>query len=481
MIHTKIIATLGPATGTPERIADLIDAGVDVFRLNFSHGTLDEHHATLQHIHRVVAEKKALVAVMGDLCGPKIRVDRLRDGAFEIHAGDQLIIQREEILGIPGRISCNYPPIVDDVIVGQRIFIDDGNVRLRAVSKTPDALVCTCDLGGTISDRKGINLPDTDVSAPTLTDKDHDDLNWAIDNELDFIALSFVRRPEDLRELRVILQDRQCAAKIVSKIEKPEALEHIDEIIRLSDVVLIARGDLGVEMNLARVPTLQKTIARKCSSAGKPVIVATQMLQSMVDTPVPTRAEVSDVANAILDGADAVMLSAETAIGQYPIRAVRVMEEIADETERYDERTGDQTDINRAAALASASAIVRAAALLAREIDARLVAVWSESGHTPRLLSKHRLTQPIVALIPGEMKCRQAAMLYGTTALCKPQPRKAEDIVAPLDQWLIKANLAENGDCIVIVADTRPDLPGDTDLVLIHIVGSQNSEVAVAP
>ncbi len=476
MIHTKIIATLGPATRSPEGIGGLIDAGVDVFRLNFSHGTLEEHAETLNNIRRVAAEKKAMVAVLGDLCGPKIRLDKIENGAIELHPGDVLRIQREEVVGNAERVSCNYPAIVDDADVGHRIFIDDGSVRLRVDRKHADHLECRCDIGGSISNHKGINLPDTQVSASTLTEKDRADLDWAIANHLDFIALSFVRRPEDIRELRLILNGRECNAKIVAKIEKPEALERIDEIIRLSDVILIARGDLGVEMDLARVPTIQKAIAVKCRRAGKPVIVATQMLQTMVDSPVPTRAEASDVANAILDLADAVMLSAETAIGKYPLRVIKTMQDIAFETERYDFRMNPEVEVNRSTRFPSASAIVRAAALVAQEIDAKLVAVWCDRGDTPRLLSKHRLRMPVVALIPLEIKCRQAAILYGTTAICRPQPRHVDDIVNQLDEVLTEHELAQLGDRIVIVADSRPDLPGDTDAVLLHTVGSQYEE-----
>jgi len=268
-IKTKIVVTVGPASESEQTLAQLIDAGVNVFRLNFSHGTLDSHATALQRIRKVALDKNAMVAVMGDLCGPKIRVGEIAGGKFELQQGQSVRFSREPVQENADLLSSNYPALVDDVQAGQRILIDDGNILLRAIEKQGDILHCQCEVGGEVSSHKGINLPDTNISAPALTEKDRRDLAWAMENELDFIALSFVRQPADLEELRGILNENNNSAQVVSKIEKPEALKQIERIIELSDVVLVARGDLGVEMELARVPVIQKEIALHCRRLGK--------------------------------------------------------------------------------------------------------------------------------------------------------------------------------------------------------------------
>jgi pyruvate kinase len=356
------------------------------------------------------------------------------------------------------------------------VLIDDGNVLLKVTDKRTDALVCRCEIGGTISDHKGINLPDSNISAPTLTDKDRRDLDWAMEHEVDFIALSFVRRPEDLRELREILSTRGSQARVVSKIEKPEALQHLAEIIELSDVVLVARGDLGVEMDISRVPIIQKEIALRARNQGRPVIVATQMLQSMVEAPVPTRAEVSDVANAILDDADAVMLSAETSIGKYPLRALSMIRRIAEHTESFGVRRPDRPGANTETPPAVATALVRGANVVARELDIRLVAVWTQGGDTPRLLSRHRLDQPILALTPNEKLCRQMTVLYGVEPVVLEPAARLDETFADIDGVILERGLAREGELIIVTGDTRPDLPGETDALFIHPVGSAGAD-----
>jgi len=450
----------------------MIEAGVNVFRLNFSHGTLDGHARSLERIRRAAATRQATVAVMGDLCGPKIRVDPIVGGKIELSTDQPIIFQRAAINGTRERLSSNYPSLVDDVHVGHRLLIDDGNVQLRVIEKHTDELHCRCEVGGEVSTRKGINLPDSNISAPSMTDKDRADLQWAIANDLDFVALSFVRDPADLRQLREIIQRHGSPIRIVSKIERPEAVDQLDAIIDASDVVLVARGDLGVEMDVSRVPMIQKEIALLSRRAGKPVIVATQMLQSMVDAPVPTRAEVSDVANAILDQADAVMLSAETSVGHYALEAVRMIGRVAEQTEAFGTRYRDELQVGPSEALRTVSAVVRGVSLIAEELKTQLVAVWTESGDTARLLSKHRITQPIIGVSADERVCRQMAMSYGVIPIQLKTEPSVSAMLTELDRVLLERGLAERGDSIIVTADARPDLPGETDMLLVHPVGT---------
>ncbi|UCD27509.1 MAG: pyruvate kinase [Planctomycetota bacterium] len=480
MIKTKLLVTVGPACNDQATLAAMIDAGVDVFRLNFSHGTLDSHQKALKIIRRIARDRGTVVAVMGDLCGPKIRIGKIAGGQCELVAGQQVVFQRADILGSSERLSSNYESLVDDVKIGHRLLIDDGKVLLRAIEKRSDELVCWCEIGGPVSDRKGINLPDSSVSAPALNPKDLADLEWAIKNNLDYIALSFVRRPEDIKELRNILEEHNSKIRIVAKIEKPEAIVRLEEIISQSDVVLVARGDLGVEMDVSRVPIVQKEIALQCQRAGKPVIIATQILQSMVNSPVPTRAEVSDVANAILDRADGIMLSAETSIGKYPLEAVRVINKIAMETETFGERYSDELGTDRIPRLRIATAVVHGVSLVAGDLGVRLVAVWTDSGDPERLLSKHRMEQPIVALTADEIVCRQMALLYGVIPIRMEPANELNQMLGDLDKVLIDNQLADVDDQIVLVADSRPDLPGETDAMFIHQVGSSKDAVRLA-
>jgi len=473
MTKTKIIVTIGPASCDEQTLTAFIEEGVDVLRLNFSHGTVSEHHQVLTNIRQVCQRTGAIVAVMGDLCGPKLRVGRIEGGRFTIEPGETITIQRQLDVGTRQRIGTNYPPLVDELEPQARIFIDDGNVRLRVVDKRADELVCTCELGGVIADHKGINLPDTALSTPALTHKDRADLEWAIANDLDYVALSFVRRPEDLQELRAILDERHSDIRVVAKIEKPQAIDHLSGIINEADAVLVARGDLGVEMDVARVPLLQKDITLRCQQVGKPVIIATQMLQSMIDSATPTRAEVSDVANAIFDAADAVMLSAESAVGKYPVQAVRMINRIARETEAFLARQ-PAAGLGALAApesLRVTSAVAHGASLVARELNAKLVAVWSETGNTARLLSKYRLPQPIVTLSPHERVCRQVAMNYGVIPVHAAQPANPEHMLRKLDELLTARGLAEPNDLILVIAGTQLHRPGATNNLLIHIVG----------
>jgi len=472
MIRTKIIATIGPASESMQTLGDLLDAGVDVFRLNFSHGTLQQHEITYDRIRSICRQRGAAAAVMADLCGPKIRVDPVEDDAFEIRKDDEIDIVGGHIVGTAARISTNRPELVREVAVGHRVLIDDGLVRLRVISASADRLRCVCEVGGLISTRKGVNLPDSDLEMSALTQKDREDLAWAVEHGVDYIAMSFVRRAADLRELRDLLPLAEDRCRVVAKVETPLAIQHIDEIIESADVVLVARGDLGVELDLARVPLLQKQIARKCRLAGRPVIIATQMLQSMVECPTATRAEVSDVANAILDAADAIMLSAETSVGSYPIESVKMMVRIAEQTEDFLDRSDAASAEVNSLVPRVPTAVAHGANLLARELDAKLVAVWTQTGNTARLLSKCRLPSVVIGLSPDEHVCRRMAMYYGIEPV---QMSRDEDVLAMLgevDAALLSRGLAVSGDMIVVVAGTRLHQVGSTNAIFIHLVGN---------
>ncbi len=475
MTRTKLIVTIGPASESDAMLSAMMAAGVDVFRLNFSHGTTESHRAVHERIRRLAAEQHATVAVLADLAGPKIRLGRIAGGSCRLVQGESLSFVRGDVEGTPQRLSSTYDPLIDDVQVGHRLLIDDGNVLLRAAEKQPDALVCLVEIGGIISDRKGINLPDTDVSAPALTEKDRADLAFIMALGVEFVALSFVRKPEDLNEVRGIIRKAGSQALVIAKIERPEAVERLESIVAASDVVMIARGDLGVELELTRVPMIQKEIARCCTRLGKPVIIATQMLQSMVDRPVPTRAEVSDVANAVLDDADAVMLSAETSVGQYPLQAVMVIQEIAKRTEAFDRQTTRSSPARVDGVFRVAAAMADGASVVAAALGTPLMTIYTRSGDSARLLSKHRPTRPVVAVTADEVVCRQMALLYGVIPLLLPRPRDLQDLLATLDRSLLDAALATEGQELVIVAGTRLNEPGETTALFVHRVGDGSS------
>ena len=471
MIRTKIIATLGPASDSLEIIGRLIDAGVDVFRLNFSHGTLEQHGQTLKRIRMVCRERDTLVAVMGDLCGPKIRVDDVENGAFEIAVGDHIDIVPEHVVGNADRISTNRPQLTREISVGQRILIDDGLIRLRVEDARSDRLRCLCEVSGTIRTRKGLNLPDSDLAMSAITEKDKRDAAWALEHGVDYMALSFVRTAEDLAELRSLMRQAKAMCPIVAKIETPQAIDHLDSIVESADVVLVARGDLGVEMDLARLPLLQKDIARRCQKAGKPVIIATQMLQSMVDNPTATRAEVSDVANAILDSADCVMLSGETSVGAYPVESVRMLDRIAEQTEAYLASSGAFARMDADVTMNPlVTAVAHGASLLARELEANLIAVWSESGYSVRLLSKCRLDRSVIGLSPDERACRQMLLYYGVVPVCMPRPDEITSMLRTVDDMLLDRELAEEGDVMVVIAGEAVLKLGSTNALLIRLV-----------
>lgn len=477
MIRTKILATLGPATADIEVLYRLFDEGVDVCRLNFSHGHLDEHKVMLDRIRTAAERFHHPIAVLGDLCGPKIRLGKVADengtGGMPIAVGEELTFQREPILGADKRVSCTYPQFIDDVNIGDRVLIEDGMLRFLCTEKTSSELKCVCKDGGTIKSAKGINLPDSQVTVPSITDRDWECVEWAISNDLDYLALSFVRSAKDLHLLRDHLRNKISDIHLVSKIEKPQAIADIDNIIDASDGLMVARGDLGVEMDVALVPIMQKDIIRRCQAAGKPVIVATQMLQSMIEESTPTRAEVSDVANAIFDGTDAVMLSGETSVGKFPVVAVHTMAHIATQTEQYIASVPDSKwEPNlKLKTMHLSVAVARGVWQIVKDLKCKLVVIWSQTGSTARIFSKHRFPIPIIALSSDQRALRRMALHYGVYAQEMKPPNDMAALVDQVDRFVLEKKIAESGDRIVVVAGSSLGTPSTMNGVVIHTLG----------
>lgn len=477
MIRTKIIATMGPACGQVESLLKLFEAGADVCRLNFSHGSLDDHLLMLRHIREAAARFDHPIAVLGDLCGPKIRLGKVADaggtGGMPIQVGDELIIQKGIIIGAEGRVCSTYPFLVDEVQVGDRLLIEDGLLRFVCTDKNFNELRCSCTVGGILKSSKGINLPNTTVSIPSITDRDWECVEWAIENDLDYLALSFVRKADDLILLRQHLRNRGSDMSLIAKIEKAEALEQIDAIIEASDALMIARGDLGVEMDVAQVPIIQKKIIRRCQVAGKPVIVATQMLQSMIEAASPTRAEVSDVANAIFDGTDAVMLSGETSVGKFPIGAVHIMSHIAETTEDYVITTdaGKEPSL-KLKTMQFSAAVAKGVWQIVHDLKCRIVVIWSQTGATARIFSKARFPIPVIALSSDHRSLRKMALHYGVIGQEMLPPDTLHALVKQTDELVIRRKFADVGDRVVIVAGASLGTPGTLNGIVLHTIGT---------
>ena len=504
LLFTKILATLGPASRTVETIGELIDVGARAFRINFSHGTFDEHARVLANIRIAADEKRVAIAVVGDLCGPKMRIGEVIDGGVDLLPGMRVEFQRASVVtmrpdgGDPVVFSTTYPPLVDEVKPGQRVLLDDGKVRLTSVEARGEAderrLVCDVVIGGTITSSKGINLPETELSTPALTERDRACARFAVEHRFDFLALSFVRSRDDVLELKEFLQelgvsvgvprngggsaggDRAIAdphdsMPIISKIEKPEALEDIEAIILESDVIMVARGDLGVEMDVAEVPVIQKKLIRLCGEHGRPVIVATQMLESMIEAPTPTRAEVSDVANAILDGADVVMLSGETAVGRWPVEAVRVMNRVAGHTNDFMRISQIPIDTPNEKEEQTA-ALANGVTAMVRGLDAKLVVLWSRFDGSVVYLSKNRLGRPILGCSARPDFLRRMQLLHGIEPVLMSEPEDARDFLRRADQLIRDKNWAEDGDSVVFVLGDFLGQRQLSNLVYIHQVGT---------
>jgi pyruvate kinase len=471
--RTKIVATVGPACDSEEMLDALMEAGVNVFRLNFSHGDQAGKVPIIKTIRQLSRKYQRAVAILGDLQGPKIRTGLMKDGALELIAGSEVIITTRQVLGEGNLIPTVYQGLPRDVVSGDRILLDDGLMDLEVLGSSGDEVRCRVVTGGILKDRKGINLPGAKVSAPALTDKDRDDLEFCIREEVDYVALSFVREASDVLELKEILCQRNSFIKVISKIEKPEAVTHFDAILDASDGVMVARGDLGVEISPEKVPVIQKRIIRKCNEAGKPVITATQMLESMVHNPRPTRAETSDVANAILDGTDAIMLSAETASGRYPLAAVSMMVQVARDVEGDPQLRAQvfhpvlQTQV----APRLSEVIGQAACRVAEEIGARAILAFTQTGRTAALVSKYRPSIPICAVTPAQSVRRRLALYAGVQAIRVDIEGDTEAQIRSVEEAVVASGILNQGDIVVITMGSPLSHPGTTNLLKVHRLG----------
>jgi pyruvate kinase len=468
MANTKIVATLGPATDSQEIIGQLLRAGADVFRCNMSHGTQAEHGARIQRVRQAAKEMGVHAAILIDLQGPKIRLGTIEGGGCVLKAGERFTLTTEPLEGNCQRAACSYPSLARDVTSGDRILIDDGSVELRVIRSDGISAECEIVTGGRISDRKGINLPGVNVSTPSLTKKDISDLRFGIEIGIDIVALSFVRKRDDVLRLRVHLEDNDARIPIVSKIEKPEGWTNLDSILQESDGVMVARGDLGVEMALERVPSIQKEIIHRARAHGKFVITATQMLDSMMDRPYPTRAEVSDIANAIYDGTDAVMLSGETSMGKYPVEAVRIMDRIAVEAESTIPPFSELPPVENTK---FADVIAAVAYRAARAVNAKAIVVFTATGATARIVSRYRPPVPIYAFTASDVTARQLQANYGVRAMLSSDPRSTDAMLNLLDLVLMENGTLQRGDTIVFIAGQPIGRPGTTNLMKLHRVG----------
>lgn len=469
MPSTKIVATLGPATDSPEMIRRLLVAGVDVFRLNASHGHKDEHVRRIKLVREIAQELDIHAGILLDLQGPKIRLGEFENGSCVLETGQIFTLTTEQVMGNDKLASTTYAEFARDVKPGNAVLIADGAVKLRVISTDGVAARCEVLVGGTIGNRKGINLPGVAVSTPSITRKDKADLQFGLDEKVDFIALSFVRQPNDVLRLKLYLEERESKAQVIAKIEKPEAVENLNAILGESDGVMVARGDLGVEMAIEKVPAIQKTIIQRARSMGKFVITATQMLESMIENASPTRAEVSDIANAIYDGTDAVMLSAETSTGKFPVEAASVMDRIAAETETNLRYRGYQ-ELPAMANPSHAEIIADAAYRAGRYLGVVAIVVFTASGATARLISRFWPQVPVYAFTAHPESARQLSLIYGVTAIVVPGAGSTDEMLEQMDHELQRRGLIKPNDQVVFVSGQPIGEPGSTNMLKLHRV-----------
>jgi pyruvate kinase len=470
--RTKVVATLGPASGDRVMISRLFEAGADVFRINMSHTSHDRMRELVASIRAVEAEHDRPIGILVDLQGPKLRLGTFENGAAEIDKGQNFILDADAAPGNTTRVQLPHPEIFAAIKPGDSLLIDDGKLRLVATDVTPQRIVTLVEVGGKVSNRKGVSLPDTVVPVAALAAKDIADLEAALDAGIDWIALSFIQRPEDIAEAKKITRGR---AAVMAKIEKPQAVARLGDILELADALMVARGDLGVEMPLEKVPGVQKEMTRLCRRAGKPVVVATQMLESMIASPVPTRAEVSDVATAIFDGADAVMLSAESASGQYPVEAVATMNRIAEEVEDDSAYLPSVHLLRTEPESTGPDAIAAAARQVAETLDLTAIVCWTRSGSTGLRMSRERPNCPIIAISPIEGAGRKLSVVWGIHCVIDEDAHDQDDMVERACRIAFKERFAKAGQRIIIVAGLPLGTPGATNFMRIAYVGEDRS------
>ncbi len=468
MRRAKIVATFGPAIASYENTLAVLRAGVDVARMNMSHGDHTVHNQTYEFVRKAAEELGRPVGIFADLQGPKIRLGRFADGPHMLLPGDIFTITVEDIEGTAEISSTTHKGLPQDVNVGDTLLIDDGKVAMRAIEVTDVHVKAEVTVGGAVSNNKGINLPGVAVNVPALSEKDEDDLRWAIRTGVDMVALSFVRNAADVKRVHEIMDEEGRRVPVIAKIEKPQAVDAIEEIIDAFDAIMVARGDLGVELPLQDVPIVQKRAIELARRWAKPVIVATQVLESMIDNPRPTRAEASDCANAVLDGADAVMLSGETSVGKYPIETVRTMGDIIESTEKH--------GLDRVPPLGSkpktrGGAITRAAVEIADQLDAKYICTFTQSGDSARRLSRLRPTKPVFAFTPVQSTLNAMALIWGVQPMLVEFAEHTDQMTAQVDRVLFEQKLVEPNDLVVIAAGSPPGQAGSTNSLKVHRVG----------
>ncbi len=462
--NAKIVATLGPASSSAETICALFVAGADVFRFNFSHGSHEDHRARYEIVREIERSLGRPIAILADLQGPKLRIGQFAEGRVTLQAGAEFRLDRDSAPGDARRVCLPHPELFAVIAAGQSLLLDDGKLRLEVLGSDGDCIRTRVVNGGPLSDRKGVNVPDAVLPIPALTDKDKRDLDFALSLGVDWIALSFVQRPEDLQQARALIGDR---ASLLAKLEKPAALEQLEQIVQAADAVMVARGDLGVELPPERVPGVQKRILRMCSRHGKPVVIATQMLESMISAPVPTRAEASDVASAVYDGADAVMLSAESASGAYPVQAVAMMDRIIREVER-DPLYRNLIDAQHVEPLPNRSdAICAALRSVTQIVGARVTITYTTSGHTSLRAARERPVAPILSITPKQSTARRLALAWGVHTTVSPDVTNVDEMVAAAGRIALAEGFAEAGDQVVIAAGMPFAKSGTTNLLRI--------------
>jgi pyruvate kinase len=477
MRRAKIVCTLGPATSSPERVRQLVAAGMDVARLNLSHGSHADHERVYDQVRRASDESGHAVGVLVDLQGPKIRTARFSQGPVDLAAGDPFTITSRDVDGSQEQVGTTYAGLPGDVRSGDRLLVDDGKVVLQASDVTATDVRTTVLVGGTVSDNKGINLPGVAVSVPAMSEKDKEDLRWALRLGADMIALSFVRSAADIEDVHAIMDEVGVRLPVIAKIEKPQAVDNLVEIIQAFDGVMVARGDLGVELPLEEVPLVQKRAVEIARRNAKPVIVATQVLESMIENPRPTRAEASDAANAVLDGADALMLSGETSVGAYPIEAVATMARIIESTEDH--------GLERIQPLGTkphttGGAVTAAAAEIGDLLGAKFLVTFTQSGDTAKRLSRIRPQLPMLAFTPLQSTRSQLALAWGVETFLVPMARHTDQMARQVDISLLQSGRCQEGDKVVIVAGSPPGIPGSTNALRVHRMGDAVNKVAPA-
>ena len=468
MRRAKIVATLGPATESPEKVQELVDAGMDVARINRSHGAVEEHEAVYRNVRAAAQASGRAIAVLVDLQGPKIRLGNFTDGKVALKEGDTFTITTEDVPGNADLASTTYKGLPGDCHPGDRILIDDGKVAVRVLEVDGPRVITRVEVAGDVSNHKGLNLPGVAVNVPALSVKDKEDLRWALNIGADVIALSFVRSAADIDDVHAIMDEVGRRVPVIAKVEKPQAVENLVEIVDAFDGIMVARGDLGVELPLEQVPLVQKRAIELARRNAKPVIVATQMLESMITNPRPTRAEASDVANAILDGADAVMLSAETSVGAFPIETVRTMSRIVENTE---ENGGERIAPLGSSPHTRGGVITKAAADIGEMLEVKYLVTFTQSGDSARRMSRLRSPIPLLAFTPSTDVRNTLALSWGVQTYTVPEVSHTDDMVNQVDQLLQTTGLAEEGDRVIIVAGMPPGTVGSTNSIRMHVIG----------